>query len=86
MSIKQEEHGSWSASAGGDVVTRAKRVSSGRLYVKPINDPKVFCFIETVFFFLYKGIGAHSHQQHSQYILQQSISEDSLQDEPLHGR
>lgn len=31
------------------------------------------------------GVGPHS-QQHAQYKLQQSISEDSLQDEPLHAR
>ncbi|XP_073349078.1 transcription factor HIVEP2a [Pagrus major] len=28
--------------------------------------------------------GSHQHQQHHQHILQQSISEDSLQDEPLY--
>ncbi|KAI9528372.1 hypothetical protein NQZ68_022064 [Dissostichus eleginoides] len=32
------------------------------------------------------GIGSHQHQQHHQHLLQQSISEDSLQDEPLYAR
>nr|XP_046228972.1 transcription factor HIVEP2a [Scatophagus argus]XP_046228973.1 transcription factor HIVEP2a [Scatophagus argus]XP_046228974.1 transcription factor HIVEP2a [Scatophagus argus]XP_046228975.1 transcription factor HIVEP2a [Scatophagus argus] len=32
------------------------------------------------------GAGSHQHQQHHQHLLQQSISEDSLQDEPLYGR
>nr|XP_020442274.1 transcription factor HIVEP2 [Monopterus albus]XP_020442275.1 transcription factor HIVEP2 [Monopterus albus]XP_020442277.1 transcription factor HIVEP2 [Monopterus albus]XP_020442278.1 transcription factor HIVEP2 [Monopterus albus]XP_020442279.1 transcription factor HIVEP2 [Monopterus albus]XP_020442280.1 transcription factor HIVEP2 [Monopterus albus]XP_020442281.1 transcription factor HIVEP2 [Monopterus albus]XP_020442282.1 transcription factor HIVEP2 [Monopterus albus]XP_020442283.1 tran len=32
------------------------------------------------------GVGSHQHQQHHQHLLQQSISEDSLQDEPLYGR
>ncbi|KAL7388366.1 hypothetical protein ABVT39_012503 [Epinephelus coioides] len=32
------------------------------------------------------GLGSHQHHQHHQHILQQSISEDSLQDEPLYGR
>lgn len=32
------------------------------------------------------GVGSHQHQQHHQHFLQQSMSEDSLQDEPLHGR
>ncbi|XP_059212321.1 transcription factor HIVEP2a [Centropristis striata] len=31
------------------------------------------------------GVGSHQHQQHH-HLLQQSISEDSLQDEPLYGR
>uniref|UniRef100_A0AAV2KCJ5 C2H2-type domain-containing protein n=1 Tax=Knipowitschia caucasica TaxID=637954 RepID=A0AAV2KCJ5_KNICA len=53
MTIKKEDHGSWSS---GDVM-RSKRLSSG---VAP--------------------------SLHAQYILQQSISEDSLQDEPLHVR
>ncbi|XP_020773025.1 transcription factor HIVEP2a [Boleophthalmus pectinirostris] len=59
MTIKQEEHGSWSAAPCGDVM-RSKRGGS--------------------------GVGSHPHQQHTQYMLQQSISEDSLQDEPLHVR
>ncbi|XP_035534033.1 transcription factor HIVEP2a [Morone saxatilis] len=32
------------------------------------------------------GVGSHQYQQHHQHLLQQSISEDSLQDEPLYGR
>ncbi|XP_069581202.1 transcription factor HIVEP2a [Brachyistius frenatus] len=32
------------------------------------------------------GAAFHQHQQHHQHILQQSISEDSLQDEPLYSR
>uniref|UniRef100_A0A3P8T5L9 HIVEP zinc finger 2a n=1 Tax=Amphiprion percula TaxID=161767 RepID=A0A3P8T5L9_AMPPE len=32
------------------------------------------------------GVGPQQHQQHHQHILQQSISEDSLQDEPLYSR
>ncbi|XP_029318568.1 transcription factor HIVEP2a [Cottoperca gobio] len=32
------------------------------------------------------GVGSHQHQQHHQHLLQQSISEDSLQDEPLYSR
>ncbi|XP_034755214.1 transcription factor HIVEP2a [Etheostoma cragini] len=32
------------------------------------------------------GVGSHQHQQHHQHSLQHSISEDSLQDEPLYGR
>lgn len=32
------------------------------------------------------GVGSHQHQQHHQHLLQQSISEDSLQDEPLYVR
>ncbi|KAI3364596.1 hypothetical protein L3Q82_011381 [Scortum barcoo] len=32
------------------------------------------------------GVGSHQHQHHHQHLLQQSISEDSLQDEPIYGR
>lgn len=38
------------------------------------------------FHVLCSGVGVHQHQQHHQHYLQQSMSEDSLQDEPLHGR
>ncbi|XP_028460457.1 transcription factor HIVEP2a [Perca flavescens] len=32
------------------------------------------------------GVGSHQHQQHHQHLLQHSISEDSLQEEPLYNR
>ena len=41
---------------------------------------------DSIFYVLYTGVGSHQHQQHHQHVLQQSISEDSLQDEPLYSR
>lgn len=96
------EHGAWPGSTGSihnsDLACRPKRVGSsigGKSCMTAVKLDRQGLGVKIVFqitpltihsYDICSGVGSHQHQQHHQHFLQQSMSEDSLQDEPLHGR